>query len=74
MTIRMPARLTVAESLMLAMVASSDAPLLLLGADLEVIAISNSFGRTFHIQNSSEWTMAAGRPRGIDLERAYPSA
>jgi two-component sensor histidine kinase len=52
MTIRIPAPLTVAESLMLAMVASSDAPLLLLGADLEVIAVSNSFGRTFHIDTT----------------------
>jgi two-component system, sensor histidine kinase PdtaS len=49
MTVRAPASQTVAERLMLAMVASSDAPLLLLGANLEVIAVSNSFGRAFEI-------------------------
>jgi two-component sensor histidine kinase len=48
----------VADSLVLAMVASSDAPLLLLDGDLDVIAISNSFGRTFHIQTAA----ASGRP------------
>jgi two-component system, sensor histidine kinase PdtaS len=49
MTARAPASQTVAERLMLAMVASSDAPLLLLGANLEAIAVSNSFGRAFEI-------------------------
>jgi len=39
---------TVADSLILAMIASSDAPLLLLGGDLKVIAASHSFGRAFH--------------------------
>ena len=38
---------------MLAMVASSDAPLLLLGGDLQVIAASNSFGRAFHVDPAS---------------------
>ena len=49
MAIRVPAPTSVAEKLMLAMVASSDAPLLLLDDDLRVIAVSNSFGRTFHV-------------------------
>jgi two-component sensor histidine kinase len=40
---------SVAEKLMLAMVASSDAPLLLLDGDLRVIAASHSFGRAFQI-------------------------
>jgi two-component system, sensor histidine kinase PdtaS len=40
----------VAESLMLAMVASSDVPLLLLGGDLDVIAVSNSFGAAFEVE------------------------
>jgi two-component sensor histidine kinase len=53
MTVRIRGLPTVAESLMLAMVASSDAPLLLLGGDLEVIAASNSFGRAFHIEIAS---------------------
>ena len=39
----------VADSLVLAMVASSDAPLLLLDGDLKVIAASNSFGRAFGV-------------------------
>jgi two-component sensor histidine kinase len=49
MTVRIPAAPTVADTLMLAMVASSDAPLLLLGGDLEVIAASDSFGRAFQV-------------------------
>jgi len=48
----------VAERLMLAMVASSDAPLLLLDGDLTVIAASNSFGVAFHLGAAE----AAGRP------------
>ena len=40
---------SVAESLTLALIASSDAPLLLLGGDLTVIAASQSFGRAFGI-------------------------
>jgi two-component sensor histidine kinase len=40
---------SVAESLMLAMVASSDAPLLLLDGDLNVIAASLSFGHAFRV-------------------------
>ena len=40
---------TVAESLTLALIASSDAPLLLLDGDLRVIAASNSFGRAFGV-------------------------
>ena len=39
----------VADSLALALVASSDAPILLLGGDLTVIAASDSFSRTFQI-------------------------
>ena len=35
---------------MLAMVASSDVPLLLLGGDLDVIAVSNSFGAAFEVE------------------------
>ena len=38
---------------MLAMVASSDAPLLLLSGELEVIAASHSFGRAFNIDAAS---------------------
>jgi two-component sensor histidine kinase len=41
--------LSVAESLTMAMVASSDAPLLLLDGDLRVIAASDTFGRAFEI-------------------------
>jgi len=40
---------TVAESLTLALIASSDAPLLLLDGDLRVVAASQSFGRAFGI-------------------------
>jgi len=40
---------TVAESLTLALIASSDAPLLLLDGDLRVVAASNSFGRAFGV-------------------------
>jgi two-component system, sensor histidine kinase PdtaS len=50
MTVRLSTSEAVAEGLMLAMVASSDAPLLLLGANLEVIAVSNSFGRAFELE------------------------
>jgi two-component system, sensor histidine kinase PdtaS len=50
MTVRISTSEAVAESLMLAMVTSSDAPLLLLGANLEVIAVSNSFGRAFELE------------------------
>jgi len=44
-----PAPPTVAESLTLALIASSDAPLLLLDGGLTVIAASQSFGRAFGI-------------------------
>jgi len=40
---------SVAESLTLALVASSDAPLLLLDGDLSVVAASKSFGRAFGV-------------------------
>jgi len=53
MTLRIPVPASVAESLMLAMIASSDAPLLLLDGDLAVIAASNSFGRSFHIDSAA---------------------
>ena len=49
---------TVAESLTLALIASSDAPLLLLDGDLRVVAASQSFGRAFGIDP----VQAAGRP------------
>jgi two-component system, sensor histidine kinase PdtaS len=57
MAVRLPAPPTVAERLVLAMVASSDAPLLLLDGDLKVIAASNSFGRAFQVDASG----ASGR-------------
>jgi two-component sensor histidine kinase len=41
---------TVADKLALAMVASSDAPLLLLDGDLAVVAASESFYEAFHVQ------------------------
>jgi two-component sensor histidine kinase len=53
-----PPQPNVADSLMLAMVASSDAPLLLLDGDLIVIAASQSFGRAFEIDAAA----ASGRP------------
>jgi two-component sensor histidine kinase len=53
---------SVAESLTLALVASSDAPLLLLDGDLKVIAASNSFGRAFQID-----TAGAGGTLVFDL-------
>ena len=49
MAVRHTDRRGVEESLTLALVASSDAPLLLLDGDLKVIAASNSFGRAFHL-------------------------
>jgi two-component sensor histidine kinase len=49
---------SVAESLTLALIASSDAPLLLLDGDLAVIAASHSFGRAFGIDADQ----AAGKP------------
>ena len=48
-----PALPTVTDSLTLAMVAVSDAPLLLLDGDLRVIAVSNSFCTAFHIDPAS---------------------
>jgi len=42
----------VAESLTLALIAASDAPLLLLDGDLRVIAASQSFGRAFAIDTA----------------------
>jgi len=50
--------LSIADSLMLAVVASSDAPLLLLDGDLTVIAASRSFGRAFGLDSVA----ASGRP------------
>jgi two-component system, sensor histidine kinase PdtaS len=50
MTVLLSNPQSVAESLMLAMVASSDVPLLLLGGGLEVIAVSNSFGAAFQVE------------------------
>ncbi len=47
-----------ADSLALAVIASSNAPLLLLDGDLTIIAASNSFGDTFEIDP----VRAAGRP------------
>ena len=49
MAVRVPGPPDVADSLTLALVASSDAPLLLLDGDLKVIAASLSFSRAFHI-------------------------
>ena len=51
MAVRISAPATVAESLALAMVGSSDAPLLLLDGDLKVVAASRSFGRAFAIDS-----------------------
>jgi two-component sensor histidine kinase len=45
----------VGDSLALALVASSDAPLLLLDGDLNVVAASNSFCRAFHIDPAGVW-------------------
>jgi two-component sensor histidine kinase len=42
-----------AEGLTLALIASSDAPLLLLDGDLRVIAASNSFGRAFRVDTAA---------------------
>jgi two-component system, sensor histidine kinase PdtaS len=58
MAVHTPVSPDIAESLVLAMVAYSDAPLLLLDGDLEVIAASRSFGRAFNVQPSN----AAGHP------------
>jgi hypothetical protein len=58
MTVSIPASPTLAESLILSVIASSDAQLLLLGGDLEIIAASDSFGRAFHIETSN----ARGHP------------
>jgi two-component sensor histidine kinase len=49
MAVRIPGPPNVADSLILAMVASSDAPLILLDGDLKVIAASISFGRAFRV-------------------------
>ncbi len=49
MAVRITAPLSIAESLTLAMVDSSDAPLLLLDGDLKVVGASQSFGRAFSI-------------------------
>jgi len=48
-----PSAPNIADSLMLAMVMSSDAPLLLLDGELVVIAASRSFGRAFGIDASA---------------------
>jgi len=72
---------TVGESLTLALIASSDAPLLLLDGDLRVVAASNSFGRAFGVApdlasgklifelGSGEWDL----PRLRSLLRATAS-
>jgi two-component sensor histidine kinase len=52
MAVPTPPAATVADSLSLAMVASSDAPLLLLDGDLVVIAVSNSFCEAFSVQSA----------------------
>lgn len=44
---------SVAESLTLAMIASSDAPLLLLDGELKILAASRSFGHAFHVDPAS---------------------
>src|ERR1700722_1651790 len=56
---------TLGNSLSLAMIASSDAPLLLLDGDLGVIAASHSFCSAFHIElagvaGSSVFALGAG--------------
>ena len=53
MAVRISAPATVAESLTLAMIASSDAPLLLLDGDLNIIGASHSFGRAFSVDNAA---------------------
>ena len=53
MAVRISAPVTVVESLTLAMVDSSDAPLLLLDGDLKVVGASQSFGRTFSLDASA---------------------
>jgi hypothetical protein len=58
-----PALPSVADSLMLAVVASSDAPLLLLDGDLVIIAASTSFGRAFGI----DAVASAGNPLSISV-------
>ena len=57
MAVRSPPVPSVAEGLSLAMVAASDAPLLLLDGDLVVIAVSNSFCLAFDVEPDG----AAGR-------------
>ncbi|MDB5432221.1 MAG: signal transduction histidine kinase [Caulobacter sp.] len=52
-----PSTLSFSDGLALAMVASSDAPLLLLDGGLMVVAASRSFGRAFHVDIND----AAGR-------------
>ena len=49
MAARTPVPPSMADSLILSMVASSDAPLLLLDGDMKMIAASLSFGRAFQI-------------------------
>jgi hypothetical protein len=53
MTTRKPVLEIAANSLALAVIRSSDAPLLLLDEDLAVIAASTSFCRAFHIEPST---------------------
>jgi two-component sensor histidine kinase len=57
MAIRLPPAPNFAEGLSLAVIAASDAPLLLLDGDLVVIALSNSFCLAFGVEPAS----AAGR-------------
>src|ERR1700688_1121990 len=53
MASRTPLRADVAQNLALAMVESSEVPLLLLDGDLRVIAASASFCRSFHVDRAS---------------------
>jgi len=71
MAVRRTARPNVAEKLMLAMVASSDAPLLLLDGELMVIAASNSFGFAFHVDvaNAAGQSVFALGNGGWDLPK-----
>ena len=70
MTVPLTNPQSVAESLMLAIVASSDVPLLLLGGDLDVIAVSNSSGAAAFLPNNY---MPVSKSPMPDRERRCPS-
>ena len=53
MAVLISAPVTIAESLTLAMIDSSDAPLLLLDGDLNIIGASHSFGRAFSVDSAA---------------------